>query len=235
MVDAQDTQKKRKIAELHRLAWGWGLRVGVFTVLGGGLAGAACGLLLYWIGERLSPVSIAATLGVSVGLIIGFWWHITKTRRSHLALQSIRLQVPQFTEWVFVVNGEYRAISWKFFVEVMTRVGAQPLASDSGSVREALDSLYSLFQTMRGILSQMSPTQLHTGVSVEFLAMDLLNKHLRPFLSKWHPRIPSDGEAEAEDLAGCREDLEALREHLLRYGKAFGEIAEVKNLDKFVS
>ena len=48
--------------------------------------------------------------------------------------------------------------SWEMYVELVTRISITELKPDEGSLREALASLYSLFNTTRGILRQYGPS-----------------------------------------------------------------------------
>lgn len=78
-----------------------------------------------------------------------------------------------------------RLAAFDLQVELVTRVGVQRLAADSGSLREALDSLYGLFRTTRDVLRGYGPV----APAVHSPAETLLNDVLRPFLSRWHPRL----------------------------------------------
>jgi hypothetical protein len=56
-------------------------------------------------------------------------------------------------------------------------------------MREAMNSLYSLFGSTREILRKAGPTVGASHDSVGGIAIAVLNKGLRPFLSKWHPLL----------------------------------------------
>lgn len=45
-----------------------------------------------------------------------------------------------------------RKAAWSLYVELVTRIAVQPLSVDQGLVREALNSLYSLFGITREVL-----------------------------------------------------------------------------------
>jgi hypothetical protein len=77
-------------------------------------------------------------------------------------------------------------------VELVTRTATAALAQDEGVLREALDSLYSLFGTIRSILREQGPALGRTddgAYPVAVLAMGILTEVLRPVLSVWHPRL----------------------------------------------
>jgi hypothetical protein len=65
----------------------------------------------------------------------------------------------------------------------------EPLADNEGLLREALNSLYSLFGTTREILKEAGPDVGASHDSVGGIAIAVLNNGLRPVLSKWHPLL----------------------------------------------
>jgi len=152
------------------------------------------------------------------------------------------LNLPQFGEMKFAINLEYRRVAWKLFVETLTRVSTQPLGIENGSLREALTSFYSLFSATRELLKNMPPSKPASKITVEMLAVKMLNQEIRPFLSKWHVRLkkfevtrPGIEESEWSQNEECRKELEALRSTLMNYTKAFGELASVANLSEFLA
>jgi hypothetical protein len=77
--------------------------------------------------------------------------------------------------------------SASLYVELVTRIAVQSLEFDQGLVREALNSLYSLFGTTREVLKAAGPDVGASKNSVGGIAIAVLNNGLRPFLAKWHP------------------------------------------------
>jgi hypothetical protein len=82
-----------------------------------------------------------------------------------------------------------RRAAWSLYVELVTRIAVEPLAEEEGLLREALNSLYSLFGTTREILKEAGPDVGASHSSVGGIAIAVLNRGLRPFLAKWHPRL----------------------------------------------
>ena len=68
------------------------------------------------------------------------------------------------------ISGEWvpedveRDAAWEMYVELITRVGVVKLGPDEGLVREALSSLYSLFDTTREILRCHGPAVARPGL-----------------------------------------------------------------------
>ena len=50
-----------------------------------------------------------------------------------------------------------RRAAWSLYVELVTRIAVQSLELDEGLLREALNSLYSLFGTTRQVLKDAGP------------------------------------------------------------------------------
>jgi hypothetical protein len=132
-----------------------------------------------------------------------------------------------------------RKAAWSLYVELVTRTAVQPLDVDRGLLRETLTSLNSLFGTTRQILKEAGPNVGASRHSVGGIAITVLNNGLRPFLSKWHPRLqawelqksPQSTLQEHErvwpEITELRYELALLREHLEEYADALAIIAGV--------
>lgn len=133
-----------------------------------------------------------------------------------------------------------RKAAWELYIELVTRVAVEPLNSDEGILRETLSSLYSLFSTTREILKTAGP---NVGASPEYVggvAIAVLNRGLRPFLSKWHPRLqhwetqrpplvsPQIHEKNWPEESELRAELETLRDEIKEYAAALASIAGIE-------
>lgn len=133
-----------------------------------------------------------------------------------------------------------RQAAWSLYVELVTRVSVQPLKDDQGLVREAMNSLYSLFGTTREILKAAGPNVGASKKSVGGIAILVLNNALRPFLAKWHPLLqaweasrpagvsPKEHEVKWDKETLLRQELKDLRDGLEQYANALAEIAGVE-------
>jgi hypothetical protein len=209
------------------------------------LLGTLIGLLIGWLVFSVSTLRGKALFlaeGALTGLIISAIAIAYNRGSGFLTLSEITLNIPQFADMKFAINLEYRRVAWRLFVETLTRVATQPLGTEDGSLREALTSLYSLFGATRELLKNMPPSKPKptSKLTVEMLAMKMLNQEIRPFLSKWHVRLrrfeaarPGAEESEWSQNEDCRKELESVRTQLVNYTKAFGQLASVANLDEF--
>lgn len=133
-----------------------------------------------------------------------------------------------------------RNAAWELYIELVTRIAVQSLEPNVGLVREALNSLYSLFGSTREILRKAGPKVGASKRSVGGIAIAVLNQGLRPFLSKWHPELQeweakktTDMSTKAHEQAWEKEptlrgELEALRQELAVYAHALAAIAGVE-------
>lgn len=211
--------------------------LGLVGLLAGGLGGWG-GYQLSELKEGAAWIVPGALLGAVAGLVIA-WAYPSR------AWRQVVLKEAQFsflgTDFAFELDREQRRVAWKLFIEIMTRVATQSLQSGKGFPREALDSLYKLFETTRELLKGMNPSPAIQGKHrVEELALWMLNRDLRPFLSEWHPLLKGFEERTktSPGLTWDREEafhqaLEGLRKRILEYAKAFGRLAEAERVEDF--
>lgn len=207
------------------------LRGGPARLVAAALIGALVGLAAHWLtqtnGRNLFVVT-GGVAGVAAVLVLQLYNRAAR-------LTEVKLTVPQFSELTFVVNNDARQVAWKLFVETVTRVSTQPLNDEEGVVREALTSLYSLFATTRDTLKAARPSVAVPGKrTVEHLAITMLNRELRPFLSRWHPRLRAfetahgnAPESEWPDNAACRAELRRVQHNIYEYAMNFARLAGV--------
>ena len=131
--------------------------------------------------------------------------------------------------------------AWELYVEMVTRTPLGGFSSKEGSLREALDSIYSLFDTTRVILRESGPAVARPKsgdkLSFGYLAVSMLNRVLRPLLTEWHPKLrnwernnPHRDESEWEGRSEFLDALDEVRVQLRQYADLFAEVADVPEL-----
>jgi len=137
------------------------------------------------------------------------------------------------------VDDAQRRAAWQLYVELITRISVQSLDPQHGLLREALSSLYSVFGTTREILKSAGPQVAARSSSVGKTALCVLNKGIRPFLSKWHPDLSdwevhrATGISARQHEAGwdkapvMRSELNELRQELELYAAALAAAAGI--------
>lgn len=141
-------------------------------------------------------------------------------------LKSIGVSLPWGIGSVTIEVSEVEArAAWELYVEYATRIATHDLAPGAGSVREALNSLYSLFKTTREVLRAAGPDVGKGDNALGPLAIRTLNEGLRPFLVKWHIEVGPDDNLSADRRAEFDRELETLRKELREYVDALATIA----------
>ncbi|MGP2436075.1 hypothetical protein [Streptomyces sp. JW3] len=132
-----------------------------------------------------------------------------------------------------------RAAAFDLQIELVTRVGVQPLPQGHGSLREALSSLHSLFATTRDLLHRVA-TETAAPLTLPGVAARLINAYLRPFLTTWHPALQEHEAVRPPDVSpveherrwnrspDLRAELAGLREPLTSVA---GELAALCGVD----
>ena len=209
-----------------------------FRVAAGFVVGAMGGLVAFG-AARLSDILLFLIVGAAIGSAAA----LLLRKYGRLAnLTEVKLIIPRFSELRFTVDRDVRNVAWKLFIETSTRVSLQPLKESEGLLREAMNSLYALFQNIRAELSASHPSApAGRGPSVEELAITMLNLELRPFLSYWHPRLRKweldhDGQDDSlwPENAACRKDLDDLRAKIRAYAIGYAKIAGIVDVDVLV-
>ena len=161
---------------------------------------------------------------------------------------KIGLSIPGFggIEGTWSPDEREREAAWEMYVELVTRVSVVELKHDQGLVREAISSLYTLFETTRSILREKGPSVAMPkddgNLSFGVLAVAMLNVLIRPFLARWHPllldhesRRPASVSVMEHERAWDRHDevrgeLALVREALREYARILAEVAQVPPL-----
>jgi hypothetical protein len=211
-----------------------------------GAVGAVTGFIIGYDWKQVEFLSDYRTLLLTIlGAALGFSGAIFLR---WLLYKGIRLNVESADFELFGVklriklDSISRAVAWRLFVEMTTRISTQPLGEKDGVLREALTSLYKLFETARAELKSLTPSPPPpdpNDYTIEMLAVRMLNDIIRPCLARWHPRLlkwEKTGLQESEwPLAElCRADLEATRIGVMEYAKGLSRMLNVSYLQQLL-
>jgi hypothetical protein len=150
------------------------------------------------------------------------------------------------------INENQEKAAWALYVELATRIAGEELKPGMGSAREALNSLYTLFETTRSVLREAGPGAANGPESVGPIAIDILNLGLRPFMVKWHTSLSGFEAQQAEEQRSrfggevtvivdesrwperdaFYRELEKTRQGMLEYIQALAGIAGITRVDK---
>lgn len=206
------------------------------------VAGAFVGALIWWLWAREDRYLLAALVGALVAALFPLLSRWLPGAGRSLDVQTATLTVPILGSATFRMTDCHREVGWKVFVEAVTRVAVQDLGRQDGLLREALESLQTFFTLARNELKTLAPT-LSTGkkssATVEMYVLMMLNQGLRPFLSRWHPRLKQWEMQELPEAswplaALCRQDLLATQTRMLTFTRGLGRILRVPQLNKLL-
>ena len=163
------------------------------------------------------------------------------SKRAPAVLKEVSISLPfgiGAAKWQADLTEQNAA--WSLYVELVTRIAVQSLGTEQGLLREALNSLYTLFVTTREVLKASGPKVGASRHSVGGIAIAVLNNGLRPFMTRWHMALeewevqrPSDlskkvHEQNWSEAAKMRQELAKLRNDLEQYAIALAKIAGVE-------
>ena len=161
---------------------------------------------------------------------------------------KINLKLPYIggISGTWVPDESERKAAWEMYVELVTRISVAKLGYDDGLLREALTSLYSLFDTTRGILRHYGPSiaqpKKEGKLSFGYLAVAVLNSALRPVLAKWHPLLldyentkdhqvsTREHERKWDKHNELRNTLNNVRLVIVEYANILAQVADVPSL-----
>ena len=142
-------------------------------------------------------------------------FHLEKVK---LNLSVIEMEIP--------FKASDKDAAWELYIEMLTRIVTQPLPSDSGDEKTALDSVYALFSLTREILRRRGRE------TIEFskVAIPVLNQIVRPFTAKWHKESLAGAFDKESKRKEFRSELEILQRDLRNYNSMLAQIAGVEDL-----
>ncbi len=148
-----------------------------------------------------------------------------KTLFKNFRLEKVKINLKVLEVEINFTAADKNA-AWELYVEMLTRVVTQPLPSENGDEKTALDSVYSLFPTTREILRRNG----REAINFSKVAIPILNQVVRPFTAKWHREFLSGTFNDAEKREEFLRELAALQNELSNYNRMLAEIAGVEDL-----
>ena len=144
---------------------------------------------------------------------------------SQFQLEAIKLG-PAGATVELSFNQADRNAAWELYIEMLTRIATQPLPTEAGDEKTALDSVYSLFGITRQILKRHGPG------TIEFskVAIPVLNQVVRPFTAKWHKKSLEGALDQESQRAAFRSELQMLQRSLRKYNALLAHVAGVEDL-----
>lgn len=140
-------------------------------------------------------------------------------------MTKLKITVP-YLEAEWEVQEKDKDAAWELYIEMLTRIATQPLPSQHGDEKTALESVYNLFALTRTTIKN------HGRGCINFtkIAVVFLNQIVRPFTAKWHKLALENAFKNPEKCQDFRNELEALQVDLRKYTKMLADMAGVEDL-----
>jgi hypothetical protein len=124
-----------------------------------------------------------------------------------------------------------REAAWELYVELVTSIATQPLLTEVGDEKAALQSVHALFGITREILRRKGRD------CIEFtkIAVIVLNQVVRPFTAKWHSISTLPTFNDPDTKRQFREELRTIQYDLCNYTRLLADIAQVEDLTSLTS
>ncbi len=127
-------------------------------------------------------------LGIPVVVLVWTLWH-ARWRRWFKRWKPVRFRLALIgVECEITPNDETAQVAHQAYVELVTRKAALPFDEQHDAVSEVYDSWYALFGELRKLARTISAREVRDETalcSLLDLLTDVLNKGLRPHLTRW--------------------------------------------------
>ena len=186
-----------------------------------------------------------------IGTVVVILFILIFHRSVKQAISRVKPKSYKLNLSVFSIEGDLnyttigQEVAWKIYIELITRISGNELHDQTGIFREALNSLYTAFGSLRDTLKNADVALAKEPArtkefTVAALLLIIMNDHLRPFLSKWHPLLQEHEQKKTADVSQYahekawerneefRTELKKLKTGLSEYVAALKNIAEGK-------
>ena len=208
-------------------------------------------------GEGLMTFVIGGDTGVLLALDIKVIWIVSIVIALLLVARTFgpwkgnwkRLEIDQAQlglgnqKLILRPNETDRQIAYQIWIELSTRKIGLPMDLEHDVILEVYDSWYDFFSVTRELLKQVPVSKFRRKDTEQIirLSVDVLNRGLRPHLTKWqarfrnwHQRVlseeqqqvktPQETQKEFPDYESLKRDLETVSERLVRYREKMYEL-----------
>lgn len=177
-----------------------------------------------------STLLITILIGLILIFLIRKWCSKGKT---DLVLKKLTLKVGG-QQLTFEVERNYLnlEIAHKIYIELITRKAAIPIEEDKDIIEEVYNSWYSLFNTTRDEIKSIKGELLDNPKSEKLVEMatDVLNKGLRPHLTKYQGRFRRWYKAELEGQSNQSLSPQDIQKKFSDYDDLISSMKEVNSL-----
>ncbi len=109
--------------------------------------------------------------------------------KNSMYIDEVELGIGTNSKVKIKFSREDREIAYKLWVEMSTRKIILPFDEENDVIVEVYDSWYSFFGIARGLLKDIPVEKLNSSLQLISVTDRVLNKCLRPHLTKWQARF----------------------------------------------
>lgn len=172
----------------------------------------------------LVPVLILA--GILCFLI---WRKCTHKIESHLELDEAEIGIGQ-GKLKFKANLEDLQVGYMFWVELSTRKIGLPIDESNDVIIEIYDSWYEFFGSARELIKSIPVSKVRTNESTRQIvrvSVQILNKDLRPHLTKWQAKYRRWWDTENTKPGNLRLSPQEIQKTFPEYSALMGELRQI--------
>lgn len=180
---------------------------------------------------------------VALGIYIFFPWLFNILWRQEFEIDEIELGIGD-NKIKIKPNNEDLQIAYKLWVELKTRKLGLPFEEDHDNIIEVYNSWYEFFKITRELIKSIPISKIRANKSTQQLvqiSIDVLNKAVRPHLTKWQARFrwwhqsevnklesrslsPQEIQKGFPDYKNLVEDLKKTNQYLVAYSEVLSKI-----------
>lgn len=142
-------------------------------------------------------------------VLISFIAFLTKkavkyARKKRMIIEEITLGIGN-NSLKLTYNEKDREIAYKIWVELTTRKVGVDFEEENDVIVEVYNSWYNFFKTVRELMKDVPSAQITNSQNLISLTEQVLNKGLRPHLTKWQAKFRKwyENESKKEENSDC--------------------------------
>lgn len=193
----------------------------------------------YIVSVSVNLFALIVFLLVFFGLSLLIKKYVGKASKKYIDIDEIKLGIGQSSVTV-KYNRKDREIAYKLWVELNTRSIGLEFDEESDVITEVYDSWYKCFSITRELLKEIPMNRLNSSLQLIELIVDILNKGLRPHLTRfqadfrrWYtlektkqPNIsPQELQRMYQNYEELVKDLKNANHHMIEYKNLLRKIA----------
>jgi hypothetical protein len=168
---------------------------------------------------------------ILVGLFLLMPWLRTLMFKQEFEVDQIELGIGNSTV-VLKPNSDDLQVAYRLWVELRTRKLGLPFDEEHDVIVEVYNSWYEFFRITRELMKSIPVSKIRGQESTQLLvkiSVDILNKTIRPHLTKWQARFRRWYDQEAQKQENIGLDSQKVQRKYPEYASLVGELIETNS------